>query len=147
MNISNPTPTLDQILISVNTFTRSQNNGGPIFSTIPYVLVCNAMQRVTQIRDLGVTFDTKLTMNTHIIEVFKRAYKALCFVLRQLYQFRDRNVFYIFITICPGIVGLITPELKRKCATLIHYYLHYIITIHPLLLSVILCVYFIINNT
>lgn len=59
------------------------------------------LERVTEIRDLGVTLDVELTFNTHIIDVCNRAFKSLGFVMRQAARFNDRSaiivLFYAYV--------------------------------------------------
>lgn len=78
------------------TFTRSHSPHAYLYniSGVP-------LQRVTQIRDLGLTLDGELTFNTHIVETCNKASKSLGFVMRQSARFHDRSaivsLFYAFV--------------------------------------------------
>lgn len=48
--------------------------------------------RVTTIKDLGVTFDRKLTFHDHIIDLSKESYRRLGFVLRNASDLRNHHV-------------------------------------------------------
>ncbi|KAI5631895.1 reverse transcriptase (RNA-dependent DNA polymerase) domain-containing protein [Phthorimaea operculella] len=78
------------------TFTRKQE---PI--CYPYNISGTSLERVTQMRDLGLTLDVELTFNTHIVEMCKHASKTLGFVMRQTSRFRDRHtivmLYYSFV--------------------------------------------------
>lgn len=68
------------------TFTRSYS---PI--AYPYSVEGVPLERVTQIRDLGLVLDTELTFNAHISELCDRAFKSLGFVMRQTVRFNEKN--------------------------------------------------------
>lgn len=67
----------------VCTFTRKSN---PI--NFDYKFLNTQITRVNSIRDLGVTFDSKLIFDTHIDNIVKKASKALGFILRISSEFR-----------------------------------------------------------
>lgn len=54
-----------------------------------------ALTRPEFIKDLGVTFDGKLTFNKHIEQIVQSSYKNLGFVLRNSKGFTDVNVFLL----------------------------------------------------
>lgn len=70
----------------VISFTRSQS---PVHYN--YLMSGVSLERVTEIRDLGVTLDVELTFNQHIVEVCNKAFKSLGFVMRQTARFQDRD--------------------------------------------------------
>lgn len=59
------------------------------------------LERVAEVRDLGLILDAKLTFNPHILDVCNRAFKSLGFVTRQTSRFHDRNaivtLYYAFV--------------------------------------------------
>lgn len=69
------------------TFTRSPS---PLHNS--YFLDNCPIARVNSIKDLGVTFDAKLTFNQHIISLAKDCYKRLGFIIRNAKDFRDPKV-------------------------------------------------------
>lgn len=68
----------------VCSFTRK-----PIHILFNYTLKNSSLSRVSFIRDLGVTFDSKLLFNNHVNDVVSKASKALGFVLRMSSQFQS----------------------------------------------------------
>lgn len=68
----------------VCSFTRKPN---PI--NFNYTLLGTPVNRVNVIRDLGVTFDSKLIFGVHIDNVVKKASKALGFILRISSEFKS----------------------------------------------------------
>lgn len=68
------------------TFTRSR---AP--RTYNYKISGVPLERVTQIRDLGVTLDSCLTFNTHIANICKQSYMSLGFVMRQSSLFQSKS--------------------------------------------------------
>lgn len=69
------------------TFTRSRM---PIVMT--YALLNNPLERVSEIRDLGLHLDCELNFRSHIVTICKSAHKALGFVMRMSKQFSDVRV-------------------------------------------------------
>lgn len=57
-----------------------------------YRLESHDISRTTSIKDLGVTFDCKLTFNDHIAIVAKESYKRLGFVMRNSKDFKGTYV-------------------------------------------------------
>lgn len=59
------------------------------------------LERVMQIKDLGLILDKELTFNNHIVDLCGRACKSLGFVMRQAYHFHDRStiltLYYAFV--------------------------------------------------
>lgn len=78
------------------TFTRSRS---PFTHT--YNVSGVPLERVTEIRDLGLTLDRELTFNAHIADTCNKAYKSLGFVMRQSARFHNRSaiisLFYAFV--------------------------------------------------
>lgn len=58
-----------------------------------YSINGTAMAKVNSIRDLGVTFDSKLTFEHHFNIICKSAFKMLGFISRSLYKFRNINTY------------------------------------------------------
>ena len=71
-------------------FTRK-----PQPSLYNYKLQNSTLSRVSSIKDLGVTFDSKLLFNEHIDNIVKRASKALGFVIRMSAEFEMVKTFKI----------------------------------------------------
>ncbi|XP_022826307.1 uncharacterized protein LOC111356245 [Spodoptera litura] len=69
---------------SIISFTRARN---PI--CYEYMAEATALQRVTQVRDLGVHLTPDLTFREHIVKICKKAYRNLGFVLRQSQGFTN----------------------------------------------------------
>ena len=68
----------------VCSFTRKPN---PI--TVVYNLLETPIARVNVIRDLGVTFDSKLIFDAHIDNIVKKASRALGFIVRMSSEFKS----------------------------------------------------------
>ncbi|CAB3243345.1 unnamed protein product [Arctia plantaginis] len=68
----------------VCSFTRKHS---PIFQV--YKLLDTPLSRVSNIKDLGVTFDSKLLFDTHIYNIVSKASKALGFLLRVSADFKN----------------------------------------------------------
>jgi len=54
-----------------------------------YEICGTFLERVTEIRDLGVILDTKMNFNSHIEYITTKAYSMLGFIKRTCYEFRD----------------------------------------------------------
>jgi hypothetical protein len=63
-----------------------------------YSLDSYPISRVNTIKDLGVTFDPKLTFNQHIISLARDCYKRLGFIIRNAKDFHDPNVVRLLYT-------------------------------------------------
>lgn len=72
---------------SVITFSRSRT---PIITT--YKLADESLERISTVRDLGLTLDSGFNFHEHIKEVCRDANKALGFVIRTSSQFRSVRV-------------------------------------------------------
>lgn len=70
----------------VCSFTRKPN---PIFFN--YTFLDTSISRVNSVRDLGVTFDSKLIFDTHIDNVIKKASRALGFIFRISSEFNSND--------------------------------------------------------
>lgn len=70
---------------STMTFTRK-----PQSTTHQYIYTLNGLSlpKVSTCKDLGITFDSKLTFEPHFINITSRAYKMLGFISRSLNKFR-----------------------------------------------------------
>lgn len=68
------------------TFTRKPN---PI--KYDYKLVDTSIARVNVIKDLGVTFDSKLIFDAHINNIVGKASRASGFVMRVSPEFKNIN--------------------------------------------------------
>lgn len=63
------------------------------------------VERVTQIRDLGVIFQPDLKFNLHICNITGRAMRALGFVLRNTKEFYDPNTLItLYFTFCRSVL-------------------------------------------
>lgn len=60
-----------------------------------YTLGDAEVTRIFNIRDLGVTFDCRLTFHEHISLVAAESYRRLGFVLRNARDFRNPNIIKI----------------------------------------------------
>lgn len=69
---------------SVTSFTRVRR---PF--RYEYMVDVERMQRVTEVRDLGVYVTSELSFRTHITDICKKAYRNLGFVLRQTREFTN----------------------------------------------------------
>lgn len=74
-----------------------------------YRIVTNDLNRVTEICDLGVTFDCKLSFSVHIFNVINRASKLLGFVVRNSKMFDTTDVLdFLYMT-------LVRSKLEYAC--------------------------------
>lgn len=66
-------------------------------TTIQYDYTINnsILNRVTEVRDLGVFLDSKLLFRSHFEKITAKAYKMLGFLIRQTADFKDINTFII----------------------------------------------------
>lgn len=69
---------------SILSFTRARTP-----SHCSYHMEGQPIQRVTEVRDLGITFTADLTFRKHITKVCRKAYRNLGFVLRQANDFNN----------------------------------------------------------
>lgn len=74
----------------VISFTRKPN-----FVSYQYKLNNMELKRIQAMRDLGVTFDSKLLFDAHIDNIIKKATKTLGFILRLSADFRNIKTFKI----------------------------------------------------
>lgn len=80
------------------------------FQYFNYHINGNALSRVQSIKDLGVTFDSKLTFEKHIEIITKRAYRMLGFISRSLNHFKQPNTYKIlYFTYIRSILEYCTP--------------------------------------
>ena len=56
-----------------------------------YVINERPLTRVHEVRDLGVTFDKRLTFNNHIIKIVNKAMQVYGFIVRHTRDFTDPN--------------------------------------------------------
>jgi hypothetical protein len=78
----------------VVSFTRRTRN----FTNNEYTIEGKTLQREKTIRDLGVTFDTKLTFNKHVDEICRKAKQMLGFILRAGKFFKNATTFKTLYT-------------------------------------------------
>lgn len=71
-------------------FSRKQD-----LSLNEYVINNTIILRRDKLKDLGVTFDTKLTFNDHIAEITASAYKKLGFIIRNSKGFENSNTLFL----------------------------------------------------
>lgn len=57
-----------------------------------YTLHGVPLERVTEIRDLGLTFDRELSLRQHVTTVCRESSKTLGFIMRMSYQFPSANI-------------------------------------------------------
>lgn len=80
----------------VLSFTRSKS---PIL--FDYKIAGVGVDRVTNFRDLGVVFDSKLSFGDHVDSVCSSSLKALGFIIRQSSEFQDikciKRLYYAFV--------------------------------------------------
>lgn len=92
---------------NVISFTRRREI---TFQYFNYNINGNALNRVQLIKDLGVTFDSKLTFENHIKIITNRAYKMLGFIFRSLNHFKQSNTYKIlYFTYVRSILEYCTP--------------------------------------
>jgi hypothetical protein len=66
-------------------FTRKTSSKINFF----YNINGTALMKVTEMKDLGITFDTKITFNSHINELYSNCLRLVGFILRTTVDFRD----------------------------------------------------------
>lgn len=71
---------------AILSFTRSRN---PLY--YQYVLEETPMQRVGEVKDLGVLLKSNLTFRDHIVSICKKAFQNLGFVMRESHVFTNIN--------------------------------------------------------
>lgn len=81
---------LNQSKCSIITYTRKNR---PIHYN--YTISNNSLQRVSNIRDLGVIMDSRVSFNLHIDSIVQRAYKSLGFINRMTTSFRSSIILRI----------------------------------------------------
>lgn len=65
----------------------------------------NVVQKVTTIKDLGVTLDVKLSFEAHIDNIVNKAFKMLGFILRSTKDFKDlKCVMILYFTLVRSVV-------------------------------------------
>lgn len=89
---------------SVMSFGRKKS---PVY--FDYTIHGSMINRVTVIKDLGVTFDRKLTFHDHISTVAKQSFQRLGFVLRNARDFRSDNVVQLLFG------ALVRSKLESSC--------------------------------
>lgn len=60
-----------------------------------YTLDNVSLNRVTEFKDLGITFDTKLSFKQHIDDIVLACYRSLGFVIRNSCKFNDINILFL----------------------------------------------------
>lgn len=83
------------------TFSRKRN-----VSMFQYSLCDSVLETVQSIKDLGVTLDAKLILDTHIDNVVNKAYKMYGFIMRSTVNFQRPST-YLYLYKC-----LIRPQLE-----------------------------------
>lgn len=74
------------------------------------------LNRVQTIKDLGVTFDSKLSFKTHIETITKKAYRMLGFISRSLNQFKQPQTYKIlYFTYVRSNLEYCTPVWNPHC--------------------------------
>lgn len=58
----------------------------------PYYIGDNPINRVTEIRDLGLALNSRFTFKDHILKICKKAHRTLGFIMRTSYAFADSKV-------------------------------------------------------
>lgn len=104
--------TLNGLRVNINkcntmTFTRKQQNN--IF-TFNYNINDVALNKVNSCKDLGVTFDSKLSFDMHFRNITTRAYRTLGFISRSLNKFKDINTYKtLYNTYVRSIIDYCSP--------------------------------------
>lgn len=105
-------------------------------------MIGNALfNRVTQFKDLGVTFDTSLYFNIHIETIRSGAYKLLGFILRNTRDFRN--------SMCLKILhnAFVRSKLDYCCIVWCPYYVYYISSLESIQRKFCEYLYFIDHGT
>ena len=106
----------------------------PIDST--YWLSGVLLERVKQIRDLGITLDTKLHFDIHVENIVNKAFKMYGFVLRSCNGFKDyRTYLYLY-------KSLIRSQLEYAVAIWNPLYLKYINGIEMVQKKFLKCIHY-----
>jgi len=71
-----------------NQITFSRLRSSELFQ---YYLDSHPLAIVTEIKDLGILLDCKLTFESHVVNIVKAAYKSLGFVKRITQEFKDKK--------------------------------------------------------
>lgn len=85
----------NNLLLSINkcksiTFTRKLN-----VSSYTYVLCNTNLEKVQIIKDLGITLDSKLTLDVHIENITARGFKMFNFVIRSSIYFKNEITYLL----------------------------------------------------
>lgn len=82
-------------------FTRRQQT---TFQYFNYNINHTSLGRKNVMKDLGITFDSKLTFESHINQIVKKAYKMLGFISRSLNKFKNistyKILYYTYVRSC-----------------------------------------------
>lgn len=76
------------------TFSKSNSQ---IF--YPYAINNDKLLNVTEIRDLGVNFDSKLTFDSHLITIISKSLKSLGFIIRSSTHFSTQTIKMIYCSL------------------------------------------------
>lgn len=93
---------------SAMSFTRNSNT-----IVASYFMYNSELDRVTAVKDLGITIDSKLTYQQHIGNMVKSAYKSLGFLIREAKQLRNLKSIIMLYN------ALVRPRLEY-CSLLWH---------------------------
>ena len=95
----------NEMILSINkcnviSFTRSSH---PII--FPYNIRNHVLSRVDYVKDLGVTFDSKVTFKLHLLNIVNNANKKWFFITRHTKSFKNPNSLRIlFISLVRSIL-------------------------------------------
>ncbi|KAL0839920.1 hypothetical protein ABMA28_016536 [Loxostege sticticalis] len=110
----------NKLQLSVNkchyiSFTKKKN-----VTHFNYQLCNTPLNKVSDVRDLGIQLDSKLQLNIHIDNIIKKAYRMYGFVMRSTIDFRRPGTYiYLFNT-------LIRTQLEYAVPTWNPYYKKYV---------------------
>ena len=62
-----------------------------------YYINDSTLTKVSSIKDLGITFDSKLNFQEHIDKMYCEASKNVFFIIRNTKTFKSTNVLELFI--------------------------------------------------
>jgi hypothetical protein len=98
--------TNNKLQLSLNKCKKITFSKKRYLSKFDYSLNNNKIEEVDNIKDLGITYDSKLNFDIHIRNIIKKAYKLYGFVMRSTTEFKD-PLTYIYL-----FKSLVRPQLE-----------------------------------